>query len=136
MGDKGWKKFERRCCRDMGVERQPVTGERHGADNAPHPVFCFQFKNRRTLPSWLFAWLGGIVQTARRGNKVGVLVLKTPAQDDADALVVLRWRDWVDLHGVAKYSEQAHRLAVRTQATLWRRAKKAAQAGPKLPLVE
>ena len=45
----------------MGVERQPVTGERDGADNAPHPMFCFQFKLRRMIPSWLFVWLGGIV---------------------------------------------------------------------------
>jgi hypothetical protein len=111
--DKGWKQFERRACRDMGVERQPVTGERHGADNAPHPLFAFQFKLRRMLPSWLFVWLAGIVATAARDGKVGVLVLKRPRLEDADALVVLRWCDWVDLHGPAGFGETAHRAISR-----------------------
>ena len=34
------------------------------------------------------------------GGKAGVLVLKHPGQKDTDALVVLSWADWVDLHGV------------------------------------
>jgi len=102
MGDKGWKKFERRCCRDMGVERQAITGERDGADNAPHPMFCFQFKCRAMLPSWLWEWLTGICATADRANKIGVLVLKVPRMRDDDALVILKWRDWVALHGEQK----------------------------------
>ena len=93
----------------MGVERQPVTGERDGADNAPHPLFCFQFKLRRVIPVWLFAWLGGIAETATRAGKVGVLVLKRPHVEDADAVVIVRWRDWVDLHGPVKFGESAHR---------------------------
>jgi hypothetical protein len=107
--DKGWKQFERRASRDMGVERQPVTGERHGADNAPHPLFAFQFKLRRMLPAWLFVWLDGIVATAARDRKVGVLVLKRPRLEDGDALVVLQWRDWVDLHGSARFGAGRHR---------------------------
>ena len=83
----------------MGVERQPVTGERAGADNAPHPLFCFQFKLRRALPRWAWEWLAGIVATAARDGKIGVLVVKRPRQRDDEALVVLRWADWVALHG-------------------------------------
>jgi hypothetical protein len=105
MGDKGWKAYERRCSRAFGVERQAVTGERDGADNAPHPIFCFQFKNRRALPSWLWSWLGGIVATAERAEKIGVLVLKVPRMRDADALVLVRWADWVELHGVPPDTE-------------------------------
>jgi hypothetical protein len=116
MADCGWKAYERRCCRDMGVERQPVTGERDGADNAPHPMFCFQFKLRRMLPAWLFAWLGGIVATAERTGKIGVLVLKIPRMADADAMVVLRWRDWIDLHGSVCYGTQPHRTKGQTEA--------------------
>jgi hypothetical protein len=82
MADKGWKAFERRMARDVGTER-----------------FCFQFKLRRVLPAYLWEWLGGIVASAARSGKVGVLVVKKPRQQDADALVVLRWQDWVDLHG-------------------------------------
>lgn len=102
MSDHGWKKFERRMSRDMGVERQPVTGERHGADNAPHPLFCFQFKLRRAIPLFLFEWLRGIVGTAERSGKVGVLVLKTPRMRDEDAIAMVRWKDWIDLHGTAR----------------------------------
>lgn len=98
MSDKSWKAFERRMAKDAGTERIPVTGERNGAD-ARNSLFCFQFKLRRSLPGWLWDWLGGIVASAERGGKVGVLVLKKPRQKDAEALVVLRWQDWIDLHG-------------------------------------
>ena len=97
----------------MGVERQAVTGARHGADNAPHPRFCFQFKLRRMLPSWLFAWLAGIVATAARDGKVGVLVLKTPRMQDGEAIALVRWRDWVDLHGPTTFGAAEHRALER-----------------------
>lgn len=92
MADKSWKAFERRLCRDVGTERIPVTGERHGADGATDR-YCFQFKLRRSLPRWLFNWLAGIVETGTRQGKVGVLVLRVPRMQDDHALVVLRWRD-------------------------------------------
>ncbi len=102
MPDRGWKQFERRCARDMGVERIPVTGERNGAD-VRTPLFAFQMKLRRSLPAWLFTWLRGICGTTKDGQ-VGILVLKTPRMKDTEALVVLRWADWVSLHG----SERTH----------------------------
>jgi hypothetical protein len=86
----------------MGVERQAVTGERDGADNQPHPRFCFQFKLRGALPDWLWGWLGGIQETAERQDKIGVLVLKQPGMRDDHAIVMLSWKDWVALHGEAK----------------------------------
>lgn len=98
MSDKGWKQFERRAARDMGTQRIPVTGERNGADCATG-LFCFQFKLRNSLPGWLWEWLSGIVGAAQPSGRVGVLVLKKPHQRDAEALVVLRWADWVGLHG-------------------------------------
>ena len=84
-------------CRDMGVERQAVTGERDGADNAPHPVFCFQFKLRKALATCLWDWLSGIRATAQRQGKTGVLVVKRPRQQDTEALVILSWGDWIEL---------------------------------------
>ena len=102
MSDKGWKQFERRLSRDMGVERQAITGERDGADNQPHPMFCFQFKLRRSIPSWMWEWLKGIQGAGARSEKIGVLVLKQPNMRDTDALVILSWKDWVDLHGSPK----------------------------------
>lgn len=101
MADRGWKAYERRCCRDVGTERIPVTGERNGADGATE-LFAFQFKLRRALPRWMWDWLAGIVATADREGKIGVLVVKRPRQRDAEALVLLRWADWVALHGPEK----------------------------------
>jgi len=98
MSDKAWKAFERRMARDVGTERIPVTGARHGADCA-NRLFCFQFKLRRVFPDYLWEWLDGIVGCAQATGRVGVLVLKKPNQRDTEALVVVRWRDWVDLHG-------------------------------------
>ena len=98
MADRGWKAFERRLCVDMGTTRIPVTGERHGADGA-NQMFAFQFKLRKAMPGWLWAWLAGIRSRAQADGKVGVLVLKKPRQKDTEALVVLSWGDWQDLHG-------------------------------------
>ncbi len=104
MSDRGWKKVERRMAKDMGVTRIPVTGERNGADFST-PMFCFQSKCRGMLPSWLFEWLDGICGTAKRDDKIGVLILKKPRMRDAEALVVLRWADWVQLHGAVREGE-------------------------------
>ncbi len=81
MSERGWKKAERMLAREVGNEREPVTGERAGRDFGKRGMFAYQVKVRRALPAWLFDWLGGIVTTARRHNQIGVL-------------------DWVDLHGV------------------------------------
>jgi hypothetical protein len=96
MADRSWKAFERRLCRDIGTERIPVTGERAGADGETSR-FCMQFKLRRTLPTWIFVWLGGICTSADRRGKIGVLVVKRPRMRDEDAVVLLRWADWVAL---------------------------------------
>lgn len=95
----GWKAFERRIAADCGGRRIPVTGiDRHGADVVT-PMFHVQAKLRKSIPAWLGLWLSGIVGTASDAGKIGVLVLKRPRQKDTDALVVLRWADWVALHG-------------------------------------
>ena len=101
MPTSSWKASERRMARDVGTERIPVTGERHGADFADG-IACYQLKVRRMLPAWLWAWLGGIQGTAAKQGRVGVLVLRVPRMRDEDALVVLAWRDWVALHGDAQ----------------------------------
>jgi len=54
------------------------------------------------LPSWLWDWLNGICVTAQFAGKIGILVLKVPRMRDEDALVILKWRDWVALHGTEK----------------------------------
>ncbi len=99
MADRGWKQAERRMARDVGSERIPVTGERAGAD-FEDGVAVYQLKVRKTIPSWLWEWLTGIQGAGLSKRKAGVLVLKRPRERDEDAVVILSWRDWVDLHGV------------------------------------
>lgn len=85
--------------RDLGVERIPVTGiDRHGAD-FEDAIACYQLKVRRAIPGWLWDWHAGICATGQRKDKAGVLVLRKPRQKDEDALVVLTWKAWRELHG-------------------------------------
>jgi hypothetical protein len=94
-----WKASERRIATALGGQRIPVTGiDRDGADIVCER-FVIQAKLRRSLPAWLWRWLGGIVATAQPKGKIGLLILRTPRMRDADALVVLRMADWVELHG-------------------------------------
>ena len=101
MKSGSWKSAERRFARDVGTERKPCDGSRNGADFADG-VACYQLKVRRSIPGWLWQWLTGIQGTAQTHGKAGVLVLKHPGAHDTDALVVLSWKDWVDLHGQVK----------------------------------
>ena len=94
-----WKASERRVADDLLGHRIPVTGiDRDGAEVVT-PLFHVQVKLRKTLPTWLWGWLRGIVSDAAPHGKVGVLVLKKPRQRDAEGLVVLRYGDFVDLVG-------------------------------------
>lgn len=101
MPDKAWKQVERRFARDVGVERIPVTGERHGADFTD-ALCSYQVKCRKSIPGWLWTWLSGIQGTAQKSGKAGVLVLKRPRQPDEEAVVILSWREWVELHGAPR----------------------------------
>jgi hypothetical protein len=101
-----WKAYELRVAKHLGGRRIPVTGlDRHGADVVT-PMFHCQVKLRKALPAWLFAWLDGIVADAKPAGKVGILLLRKPRQDDAEALVVMRYADFCDLHGGVPSSEE------------------------------
>ena len=101
VGDKGWKRAERMMARDVAEERIPVTGERAGRDFGSRGPFGYQLKVRRMLPKWLFEWLDGICANAARYGQIGVLVLNRPRRPRRHAVVVLRWKDGVGLHGHA-----------------------------------
>jgi hypothetical protein len=93
-----WKAYELRVAKALNGRRIPVTGiDRDGADVVT-PMFHAQIKLRRALPAWLWGWLSGICATTPPG-KVGILILRKPRQEDAEALVVMRYGDFVDLHG-------------------------------------
>ena len=95
MKRSSWKAVERKVAKTCGGIRIPVTGlDRDGADVTTEK-WAVQVKCRAVLPAWLWAWMGGIVQTARTTGRTGVLVLKRPGQRTDDALVVMTMKDWV-----------------------------------------
>lgn len=94
-----WKAAERRVAADLGGYRVPVTGiDRDGAD-VRTPLFSVQVKLRKSLPEWLWDWLGGICGSAKIEGRIGVLILKRPRQRDSEGLVVMRYGDFVDCFG-------------------------------------
>lgn len=99
MANKGWKQFERKIATRLGTTRIPVTGvDRHGAD-LEQPMFCYQAKLRKIVPAFIYEWLGGICASAATKGKIGVLVLSRPRRPLNDSLVIVRFSDWVELHG-------------------------------------
>ena len=98
-----WKGFERRCAALLGGRRIPVTGiDRHGAD-VTNELFDVQCKLRAGQPSYLKEWLRGIVASATARQRIGIVIWKEPGRgkNDEDALVILRLKDWIELHGEA-----------------------------------
>jgi hypothetical protein len=101
---RSWKGAETRFARDVGTERKPCDGSRDAAD-FEDGIACYQLKVRKMLPEWLWGWLTGIQGHAAGKGKVGVLVMKKPRQQDSEAVVMLSWKQWVDLHGTPKKEE-------------------------------
>ena len=93
-----WKKFERELARDVGTERIPVTGERDGADFLT-PMFLYQAKKRKIFPAYVAEWLDAARAKAVGTERTAVVVLQRPQHNRMDALVVLSWHDWLELHG-------------------------------------
>lgn len=100
-----WKAEERRIADDLGGRRIPVTGIDRDEADVVTPLFLVQSKLRRSLPSWLWAWLNPIAARANDAGRVGLLILRTPGMRKADALVVVKYSDFVSLHGVIKAPE-------------------------------
>ena len=68
--------------------------------------FVYQAKLRRGLPGYLRDWVRGITAAGERTGATGVVVWKAPRSLDDDAVVILRLRDWQDLHGKAVQNEK------------------------------
>jgi hypothetical protein len=94
-----WKARERDLADRMGGRRIPVTGiDRHGADVVT-PMFHIQSKHGRSRPGYLRDWLSGICGTAKDAGKIGIVVWSAMREDGDDAIVLMRLRDFQDLHG-------------------------------------
>jgi len=61
-------------------------------------MFAYQSKLGRRCPTYLRRWLAGIVAAGGQRGLVGVVVWKPKGTRDREALVVVRFRDWCDLH--------------------------------------
>lgn len=96
-----WKAFERRLAKRLGLTRRPVTGIDRGDGDCFNALFEVQAKKRKGQPTYLREWLDGIVATAQSRGRIGIVVWKESGKgrNDEDALVILRLRDWQDLHG-------------------------------------
>ena len=108
----GWKQAETSFAKDVQTARIPVTGERYGADflDGRH---AYQLKCRSSIPSWVGVrplnhiqrrmplwmerWLAGIIISAQRAGRTGVLVLRQRLKKHA--VVVMRHEDWVSIYG-------------------------------------
>lgn len=112
MTDKTWKAVERRLARDVGTERVGPSDETGGPDFIAGPV-CFQAKSGYRPPAYLLQWLDGIRCAAEFRRLLGAVVWKAKGAHDADALVFMRWGDWVQLFGEPRPSAagQAKRTA-------------------------
>jgi|SRR3990172_3181932 len=106
MGDTRWKAVERRIMRQLGGRRLAVDGRRGSADGIVpaegHAIFAVQVKSRRRATRReLDAWVRAIQAEAEEkwDGATGVLVVHEPGRPAKDGLVVLRFSDWVQLHG-------------------------------------
>ncbi len=101
MTDKRWKAVEREHAKDVGVERIPVTGRQRdeGGADFSDALCSYQVKHGQRQPSYLSDWLRGIGNWAARKGKIGIVVWRGNRQLKRDAIVMMRWSDWVELHG-------------------------------------
>ncbi len=87
-----------------------MTGERAGADFVDG-MFAYQGKLGRRCPAYLRCWLAEIVTVAERRQRIGIVIWKPKGAQDRDALVLLRFADWLELH-VSKPLHDAPRTLV------------------------
>lgn len=62
-------------------------------------MFAAQVKLGYHEPGYLRSWLTQIVGHAERLGKVGIVIWKPRRVRDENALVILRYADWLALHG-------------------------------------
>jgi hypothetical protein len=107
MSDKSWKAFERRCAARMHGARRPVTGLDRGEGDVYTAMFEMQCKLRAGIPEYLRSWLAGVVASAAKRDRVGVVVWKEPGHGigPKETLVVMRFSDFVALHGTPEERE-------------------------------
>ncbi len=101
-----WKAYERRIADDFGGRRIPVTGiDRDGAD-VETKLFLIQAKLRKVLPWYLWSWVFPIAAIAAEKGKIGIVVLRKKHMLNSDSLVVMKYSDFLSLHGIAEPEQE------------------------------
>jgi hypothetical protein len=97
--EKLWKAVERKICRYLGMERQPITGRIRGsAPDGKSTWLAAEIKHRRKLPTWLLEAMDQARAGARDGQ-LPIAVLHQQRMEFPDCLVVLRASDFKDWFG-------------------------------------
>jgi len=99
-----WKRFERELARDMGTERIPSTGARHGADFQTDMFFGQAKRRKDCLPAEVLGWLDAahVAAAAQGEGRTPIVVIQRRGKSTKEAVVLLRWEDWRELHGVSR----------------------------------
>ena len=102
MNRSTWKARERAVASRLGGERLPVSGRGKDEPDAETPLLCIQSKHGRNRPSYLRSWLDGICRVASERDKVGIVIWSVMNERQDDAVVVLKLKDFEQLHGSVK----------------------------------
>ena len=79
----------------VGGRRQPVTGERAGADVESPRLVC-QVKKGYSMPRYLRQWLNNMIEwrDANAQGKAACVVWQSKGKPDKDSLVVMTLEDF------------------------------------------
>jgi len=101
MTDKTWKAVERQAAKALGTERIPVTGRQQdlGGSDFEDGLVCYSMKHGYSQPGYILGWLHAICAFAFRREKLGAVIWHKKGGRMKDSVVVMRFEDWVQLHG-------------------------------------
>jgi hypothetical protein len=88
MGDKAWKKMERRVAEKMGGQRVVCSGVR-GEGDVLNDKFFIECKERKSFAIW--DWFTKAKAEAKKEGKVPLLVLKEKGKHGELAVVDMDW---------------------------------------------
>jgi hypothetical protein len=95
-----WKAWERFWAHQLGGVRVPVSGRQRGdTPDVAHPLWAIEVKAGRVLSPRLALGMKQAVAAARNGQTPLLCISHTSPGRAAEHYVLLRLRDWQELHG-------------------------------------
>jgi hypothetical protein len=102
-----WKNWERFWAHQLGGVRVPITGRQRGATpDVAHPLYSIEVKAGRVLSPRLQLGMRQATAAARGGRIPLLCISQTSSGRPAEHYVMLRLRDWKDLHGGPETSQE------------------------------